>query len=103
MICTNSETVGMCLCVILAASNLLYCWMDAYFTVLCICCASMQIFYTFGCIYDLVHIILYYYKVEKPHFQLLLSVNFVFPFLVCNAYCCLLIDISSNYTFVTES
>ena len=41
MIFTDGRTIGMCLCALLAASGLVYCWMNACCIILCIYCVSI--------------------------------------------------------------
>ena len=60
MVCTDDITIDMCLCVLFAASGVVYYWMNIYCGVVCVCCAPMQTLYRYGCICVHFHVTLYH-------------------------------------------
>ena len=83
MICTGGITIGMCLCTPLAASGLVYYWMNAYYIVMCVYCVFMWILYRYGYIYVLTHIILYNYS---HHVVIQMTLRNVFLEDICNGH-----------------
>ena len=83
MICTDGMTVGMCLCVLLAASSLIYYWMNAYCIVMSVYCAFIWILYRYRFIYVSIYITLYH-----NFLALIILQDMAFVWLCCAIWWC---------------